>query len=487
MQTRKYRFDFTNFYRIWISDDPNVFLGLEDQLRFINVRNKHPSATFNFIYSSKYLTPVAQEKLKAFCKRHNIVPVDFDTDIPPLLKNEREKIIYASAKLEIDNTLNGQYGNLAAAADCLRTLTGVITKFGVYSDFDVSFNLNKYSTYVIELNAPILMSYEVVPFGNGILPSPNSDFLAYARNASGKELDVDALRSIENLQIKIVENYSKPFSFDILVPCNKATFTGYVLMESVYKQIVKNKKSLNVFEFRKLCQTTKDVDATVLESLYKASVAGMAGPLVYGHLYKQYAPKREPFCLDVLTTKNLSQWQPYLDMFVKSCIDDYLPIKACITITNKNFDNGKRVKPVSDESWTKQGAANKKAREAKMLAAGHTLFSGLRSHGAARASFLLKAKKLCSAENFEALKQKKYSLVLRRACSDLNLPLVNLLLQFRKRVPPQAFKLDEASSNGNTALDWAMQSKTQNEHAKKEICQLLIDAGAKKRENVARP
>lgn len=91
----------------------------------------------------------------------------------------------------------------------------------------------------------------------------------------------------------------------------------------------------------------------------------------------------------------------------------------------------------------------------------------------------MNAKKYCSHSLFYFLEKKEYSLALRKACASLNLELVQLLLKFKSRI---ILKLDQTSSNGFNALDWAMQSKTagpNSEYEKKMICNLLIEAGLK--------
>ena len=87
-------FSFKQFYKIWFSPSPDSFLGLENELRFIRMRNMHPQAVIYFIYSSACLLKDTIEKLKKFCITQQIIPIDFDTDIPALLKTEKEKKVY---------------------------------------------------------------------------------------------------------------------------------------------------------------------------------------------------------------------------------------------------------------------------------------------------------------------------------------------------------------------------------------------------------
>ena len=119
----------------------------------------------------------------------------------------------------------------------------------------------------------------------------------------------------------------------------------------------------------------------------------------------------------------------------------------------------------------------KKGREENMALAGIKIFSMWRKPIAAHALLLIKANKICNKEQLELIKQKHYSLLLRRACSNLNLSLVRLLIQFKDRID---LKIDETSSNGKTALDWAMTSTVKPDKDREQICEILKKAAANK-------
>jgi hypothetical protein len=55
----QYSFVINKTYRIWFSNNPDVFLGIENELRFIRLREKNKNHKLAFIYSSKCLNPLA--------------------------------------------------------------------------------------------------------------------------------------------------------------------------------------------------------------------------------------------------------------------------------------------------------------------------------------------------------------------------------------------------------------------------------------------
>lgn len=96
-------------------------------------------------------------------------------------------------------------------------------------------------------------------------------------------------------------------------------------------------------------------------------------------------------------------------------------------------------------------------------------------------AFLYQAKKHCKPDYVLLLQEKRYSLVLKKACDDLNLPLVVLLLKYKDQLNIQ---INDTSSNGNTALDWAQKSKYRLPQNKMKISKLLIAAHAKTGEEI---
>lgn len=192
-------------YKIWFSGDPNTFLGIENELRFIRAREKNPDAQFNFVFSAKCLSEEALRKLHSFCGRHHIIPVDFDSELSPQLEHELDKKLYEMAHLEIDKKRLNQGGNMAAASDCARLIVPLIEKSGIYSDFDVEINFSEQPQFV-EVKAPIVLP-SFTHFGMGL----NSDFLMLSVDRENPlKLSPDAIDKVRLVQAFTLNNYANP-------------------------------------------------------------------------------------------------------------------------------------------------------------------------------------------------------------------------------------------------------------------------------------
>lgn len=479
-QPKLYNFNITKFYKVWFSQYPDVFLGLENELNFIRLRTNHPDAQLTFIYSGKCLNETALKRLKEFCQRYNITTINFDTELLPLLDNAHDKKLYKFATLELDNKLSNNYGSFAASSDCVRLMKAVIERFGIYSDYDVEFNLRPLSDQAdfIQLKAPVLLSVCFLPSLQGQQVSNNSDFLAFATDLYDGKLVPEALQALENLQVRAINNYSTRFTLLKLLSIDKKSLPPTSEIALLYAAIVNGNPVENVFEFRRLCSAYFANKTQVKENLKElftiAGVNCMAGPGMYNYLYQHHAP--EPFNGQAAPLGSRREWSDYLEIYDKSDVNYYPKLKECIHLTNRVDAVLTRGKRGGDFSWTEEGAKRKRAQESVMHAAGKTLLFALRSKEAAHASLILRAKAFCSEEYLKLLKEKKYSLVLRRACNDLNLKLIELILSYQHRI---TLKLDECSSNGNNALDWAIKSKQTNETNRMKICDLLNKAGLK--------
>ena len=473
-------FNLAKFYRIWISPSPNEFLDLENVLRFIRLRSQHPKAQIAFIYSSRCLNAKALSDLQLFCKQHRLISIDFDSQLPAQLKTKNDLALYACAKDEIDNTRANQNGNLAAASDCIRIMRAVIEEWGIYSDHDVSFNFSPLISQAtfLQLKAPVLLSvcFMPTPNPNTKLISANSDFLAFATDIDSNKLTSEALKALENLQARAISNYESPMSLNKLTSADDVSLANSAVKQ-IYAAITQGKNFKTIFEFRRICaefftNNTKYSKLTQ-KNFMTSTVTCMAGPNIYNYLYQHLSPI-QPYAGQAI--QNKPEWEHYLTAYQKSDAYYYGKIQECIVLNNRLDVILFGRKPGGDSSWTPDGAKSKRERINKMTAAGHTLLFALQGRKAAQASLLLQAKPICSPLHYKLLSEKNYSLVFRQACNDLNLPLVALLLHFKQRI---TLKLDQCSSNGKNALDWALSSAQKNESNREKIVALLKQAGIK--------
>ena len=100
-----YLFNLTKYYKIWFSKYPDIYMGVENELRFIRMRINNPTAILSFIYSAKCLNEQALEALNKFCKMHSINPIKFE-DLQSQMVEQEDKIIYSI--LEIPSVFGKQ-------------------------------------------------------------------------------------------------------------------------------------------------------------------------------------------------------------------------------------------------------------------------------------------------------------------------------------------------------------------------------------------
>lgn len=364
-----YCFDITRYYRIWFSKNPEVFLGVENELRFIRMREKNPTATITFIYSSKCLNQTALINLEKFCKRHQITPVDFDTELSACLTDEKDKQLYECARQEIQQTIQKKNGNLAAAADCVRLLISVIEKYGIYSDFDVEMSLSSLNVSTLQIRAPVLLNADMIQTKT-VFINPNSDFLAFSFDLQNPEkLSNEALLAVRALQQKIIKNYTDPFKPETILTRNlKSTdLVKFPTLPNVFDAFTKTKpnesKHHTIFDFRKFVLSLKDPKLT--DYLYHLSVINMSGPGIYMLIYKQLFPGK---AIDAPTHIPIEKsWMPYISLYRKSSVGYYDPIADRVGHTNSILGkHEKKSDELSDLSWLEVGEKRKKAREEKM-------------------------------------------------------------------------------------------------------------------------
>jgi len=151
-----YEIDRLRFVKIWLSKDPDIFLPLVNQVRFIHCVEKNPLATFYFVFDSYLLSVGAKKSLIMFCKKYNVSPIDVRADIIAACKAENEIRLIEIYHDEVSN-LN-DYGCVAAASDILRWLSPVFS-LGIYTDFDVEIDtkLVKPGENIIRIPSPFLI------------------------------------------------------------------------------------------------------------------------------------------------------------------------------------------------------------------------------------------------------------------------------------------------------------------------------------------
>lgn len=491
-------FDISRYYRIWFSANPESFLGMDDQLRFIEFRNHNPEANIAFIYSSHCLSKNSQNNLDKFCNTFNIIPVDFDAIVKDL-ENVYDLKMYALAKEEIAKALSKTGGNLAAAADCARLIGKIIEKYGIYSDHDVGIHLSKLQTEFLSLQGPLLFSAEEFPTTNNSVILTNSDFLALSVNQQDpSRLSDTSLKAVRNLQETIIQHYESPFCWEIISPSLKIKqLVKYPELEALLQDFHSRYESPNIFDFRiYLSQlpdqpALKQQDESLKIFLTKLSVINISGPGTYPYLFKHLLPKG---CTHFPATIPLQDvlWAPFMQTYRCSDIAFYTQIENLVTHHNTlkqamiNRLSG-ITKPLADHSWLETGKLAKQNHETKMLEAATLVQDAWRRQlfwkkHCVDASLFMDIKKICKHELIlEPVIKKNYEVALRRACAGLKLSVVKILLEYKDKKALEININKPSDTEQKTALDWVTTAKTRNNQAlaqQKLIIELLIKAGA---------
>lgn len=195
-------FNTKKHYKIWFTEVPQIFLDIENQLRFIKTVNANPGITFTFIYSSKCLNSSAIQNLQSFCARFKIIPIDFDTELSSLLEHDNDKVLYDLAKNEITRTLNHTGGSFACASDIIRLIVPVVAKYGIYGDFEPRLNFSK-SPEVIERDVTFILDVSFATLGNDRL------LFSFDPNEPSK-LAKPAIDSLRKAQQMLIKFYNDP-------------------------------------------------------------------------------------------------------------------------------------------------------------------------------------------------------------------------------------------------------------------------------------
>lgn len=386
-----FHLDTTKHYKIWFSSTPDTFLSMEDQLRFIRMREKNPQAKLGFVYSSAKLSPKAHNALKDFCKKYQITPLDFDTELPSLISDEQDKKLYDQAKKELQ--LEG--GNLAAASDCVRLIIPMIEKFGNYSDFDVTIDFCKKPS-LVPVKAPVILPITIDEKCGMIL---NIDFLAVASTGDEKNiLSPEGIKSIRAIQAKVIEKYAAPYKAftTAVVPGTETVISAEPFCLMVLDPIFTRNPNTSIFDLRKYLLSSKttysflirkenivqEVNVTseasnmLRHSLYRQSVISFSGASAYYAIFSDTFPK-EGFTNAQDGMLPAANWK----MFLTAMTNSSLSANALSeTVTSKNdLQSGRNseahniTQGLRDASWIPLGKQKKAERDQKTFSAARTI------------------------------------------------------------------------------------------------------------------
>lgn len=502
---KRYIFNISKYYKIWFSPNPDIFLGIENQLRFVRMRHNNPKANLFFIYSETCLSPEAIIELNHFCKQYSITPVALE-EIESLLVEDMDKALYALAQQEIIHAQSHAGGNMAAASDIVRMIIPVIQKYGIYSDFDVETRLEELNSPYMQLRGPLLFNAEYIELNSTqMMLATNTDFLAFSLdNPKYNILSKDALIAVQNVQSVIINNYKSPLTWEkISLNMAMKKCIAYPQIPELFEAFdKKHPKNPSIFDFRMYLSNLPDElkktgkMPSIKEFLTKSSVINISGPGICSAFFKPLIPGNYIHMPHRVPYKN-KEWLPYLTTYEQCSIGFYDPIYDRIMTKNRVSSSltAQKNETLGDNSWTKQGMIDLINRETQILDASVALQRSCRRHilwkEHPEESLFFQIKTICSKESstspridknyaslLSALIDKDYALVLRRACSELKLSVVEVLLKYKKNRGID-FNLNAPSiSTGATALNLALECKLSNQVKKQALVKLLRAEGA---------
>ncbi|KTC78605.1 glycosyltransferase family 88 protein [Legionella cincinnatiensis] len=225
--------------KIWLSNDPNVFMNLENQIRLLEMREKNPHDTVHLVYDSTLLTRSSVQALYEFSKENNITLIDAYV-IEEKLEFESEKKLYGFYKEEISNLNSG--GNLGVASDILRWLSPIF-KLGTYTDFDVPIDTTNIPSN-IPIESPLLLNIGSLKIGKKEFILANNDFVAIID-------DVAAKKEIERVQSGLLATLAQ-YDTDFIEKTEKELITDSFINRYIVKLMKNRSESLYIAKSKEL-------------------------------------------------------------------------------------------------------------------------------------------------------------------------------------------------------------------------------------------
>lgn len=201
-----YQLDPHRHVKIWLSNNPDVFMNLENQLRLIKLRDHNPSDKISLIFDSELLSKTSQTDLQVFCQTYSIQTIDvrdhLNTEDVTLEERQLSDIYHD----EVTHLNEG--GNLGAASDILRWLPFVY-KEGIYSDVDIHINTQHLPEH-IAVRASLLCNVKLTLEQTADETSPEVVFSEMSNDFIAIVNAEEADESIKHMQRTIIEAYHQP-------------------------------------------------------------------------------------------------------------------------------------------------------------------------------------------------------------------------------------------------------------------------------------
>ncbi|MFJ1267559.1 glycosyltransferase family 88 protein [Legionella lytica] len=215
-----YRYNPHHHIKIWLSNNRDLFMNLENQIRLSKMRETNRSDVIHLIYDSSLLNSNAIQELMHYCQEHRIIPVDVRIAQTEIVSDNEQRLFHFYDD-EIGHLTQG--GNLAVASDILRWLSPFY-KLGTYSDFDYPIDTSALPE-LIDVDAPLLLNIGSLKLGSKEFILANNDFIAVVdERAAGRLIN----KVHKNLLMKLT-HYDNDFNEQVEKQFRDTLLTRYIV------------------------------------------------------------------------------------------------------------------------------------------------------------------------------------------------------------------------------------------------------------------
>lgn len=247
-----YRYNPHHHIKIWLSNNRNLFMNLENQIRLIKMRETNLSDVIHLIYDSLLLNSNAIQDLMHYCREHRIIPVDVRMTEAEIISDNEQKLFHFYDD-EITNLNQG--GNLAVASDILRWLSPFY-KLGTYSDFDYPIDTSMLPE-LIDVDAPLLLNIGSLKLGNKEFILANNDFIAVVDELAASHL----INKVHHNLLSKLTHYDNDFNEQV-----EKQFSDNLLSRYVIRLMRNRSETLYIAKSKDLKQQPELIDSTPLNS-----------------------------------------------------------------------------------------------------------------------------------------------------------------------------------------------------------------------------
>lgn len=131
-------------FKIWLSTNKEDFLPVRNRGRILQMRETNSAVKITLIYSQKILSLKSELELLTFCKQNNLTALAYE-NFKESLTDPLDLKVCQCIDMEVTAMADKNPVACAAAASDMLRVVVACNGHGIYSDFDVSFDLSTLS------------------------------------------------------------------------------------------------------------------------------------------------------------------------------------------------------------------------------------------------------------------------------------------------------------------------------------------------------